>query len=77
MQKRLNSPKLQAGSRIRLSPLGVERCARLKSHTGMVVGINPSGTSFRVLIDGRKLPLSLHESYIEPEGHERPLTRTE
>ena len=62
-------PKLQPtpaiGSRIRLSALGVERCSRLKSQTGIVVGGNPIGTSFRVLIDGRKLPVTLHVSYIE------------
>jgi hypothetical protein len=72
MQKHLNNPELKAGSRIRLSSLGVERCSRLKSRTGLVLGINPGGTSFRILIDGRKMPLSLHGSYIEPEGDDRP-----
>jgi hypothetical protein len=37
----------------------------------MMVGINPGGTSFRILRDGRKLPLSLPESYTEPKGHDR------
>jgi hypothetical protein len=60
------------GSRIRLSALGMERCHRLKSHTGIVVGANPIGTSFRVLIDGRKRPVTLHASYIELEGGLRP-----
>ena len=31
----------------------------------MVVGANPIGTSFRILLDGRKLPVTLHVSYIE------------
>ena len=55
------------GLRIRLSALGARRCSKLKSHTGTIVGINPGGTSFRILIDGRKLPLTLHVSYIESE----------
>jgi len=49
---------------MRLSALGIERCAKLKVRTGVVVGLNPNGTSFRVLMDGRKLPRTLHESYI-------------
>jgi hypothetical protein len=67
MQRNQHHPKLPIGSRFRLSALGIERCPKLKSHTGTIVGANPSGTSFRILIDGRKLPLTLHESYIEPE----------
>ena len=73
--QRPNNPKLVAGSRIRLSALGFEPCPRLKSRTGMIVGINPSGTSFRVLIDGRKLPVTLHQSYVEPDEEEAPLQR--
>jgi hypothetical protein len=65
MQNDHADQKLRAGARIRLSALGVERCYRLKSHTGTIVRINPGGKSFRILIDGRKLPLTLHESYVE------------
>jgi hypothetical protein len=72
MEKRPNNPKLVAGSRIRLSALGIERCPKLKNHTGLIVSINPSGTSFRVLIDGRKLPFTLHQSYVEPDEDRRP-----
>jgi len=63
--------RLGAGARIRLSTLGAERCYRLKSHTGTIVRINPGGTSFRVLIDGRKLLLTLHESYVELNEEQR------
>ena len=70
-----NNPKIVAGSRIRLSPVGFERSPRLKSRTGLIVGINPTGTSFRVLIDGRKLPITLHQSYVEPDEEETPLQR--
>jgi hypothetical protein len=73
MQRRQHNPKLAIGSRIRLSALGIERCSKLKVRTGVVVGINPNGTSFRVLIDGRKLPRTLHESYIEPEEEVQPI----
>jgi len=41
----------------------------------MIVGINPSGTSLRFLIDGRKLPVTLHQSYVEPDEEEAPLQR--
>jgi hypothetical protein len=37
----------------------------------MIVGGNPIGTSFRILLDGRKLPLTLHASYIELDGEQR------
>jgi hypothetical protein len=68
MQKCPEKSKLIPGARIRLSPLGIKRCHRLKSHTGLIISINPGGTSFRVLLDGRKLPLTLHQSYVEPES---------
>jgi hypothetical protein len=60
-----------AGSRIRLTTLGIERCYRFKSHTGIIVGASPIGTSFRILLDGRKLPLTLHASYIELDDEPR------
>jgi len=58
---------LKPGTRVRLTKLGVERCPKLKSHFGIIVGVSHGGKSFRVLIDGRKMPLALHESYIEAE----------
>jgi hypothetical protein len=69
--QRANNPKLVAGSRIRLSHIGIERCPRLKSRTGLVVRIKPTGTSFRVLIDGH----TLHQSYVEPDEEETSLQR--
>jgi hypothetical protein len=77
MQRHQHNPKLPIGSRIRLSSLGIERCSKLKVHTGTVVGVNPNGTSFRVLIDGRKLPRTLHESYIEMEEKRHPIVAAE
>lgn len=58
---------LKPGLRVRLTPLGVERCPRLASHAGIIVGISTRGQAVRVLIDGRTYPVTLHESYIEPE----------
>jgi hypothetical protein len=70
MQKHQPPPVI--GSRIRLSALGMERCSKLKSPTGMIVGVNPICTSFRILLDGRKLPITLHASYIELEDEQQP-----
>jgi hypothetical protein len=70
-------PTPTIGSRIRLSALGMERCSKLKSPTGMIVGVNPIGTSFRILLDGRKLPLTLHASYIELEDEQQPASAAE
>lgn len=56
---------LTVGTRIRLTPLGVERCPRLKAHDGVVVGVGRNAQSFRVLISGRTDAITLHASYIE------------
>ena len=66
MQKYQPTPAI--GARIRLSALGIERCPKFKNPTrGIIVGVNSIGTSFRILLDGRKLPVTLHVSYIELE----------
>lgn len=57
--------ELTAGRRIKLTALGKLRCPKLKNDTGLVVGKSPQSNAFRVLIDGRKMPITLHESYIE------------
>ena len=59
--------ELKPGTRVRLTTLGVQRCPRLRSHTGVIAAASNQSNSFRVLIDGRKLPIALHESYIEAE----------
>jgi hypothetical protein len=59
--------ELKVGSGFRLSALGIKRCRRLKNPTGVIIGVSPTGSSFRVLLDGRKQPVTLHESYIEPD----------
>ena len=58
---------LKVGSRCRLSALGSKRCRRFKSRTGVIVAISPTGSSFRIAMEGRRQPLTLHASYIEPD----------
>ena len=71
MQKYQPTPAI--GSRIRLSALGIERCPKFKNPTcGVIVGANSIGTSFRILLDGRKLPVTLHVSYIELDDELQP-----
>jgi hypothetical protein len=56
--------KFKPGQRIRLSALGKERCPRLSS-TGVVIGSAGRSDAIRVLMDGRKTPMTLHVSYVE------------
>jgi hypothetical protein len=62
---------MKPGSRIRLSSLGIKRCPKFKSHTGTIVGVSATGTSLRILIDGRKLPVTLHKSYVELQPQQK------
>ena len=55
----------------------MERCSKLKSPTGMIVGANRICTSFRILSDRRKLPITLLASYIELEDEQQPGTAAE
>ena len=56
---------LTLGSRVGLSRLGAERCARCIGYTGKVVGFSRANGSIRVLFDGTKTPRSLHPTYLE------------
>jgi hypothetical protein len=64
---RRDDDELTAGRRIKLTALGKLRCPKLKNDTGVVVGKSPQTNAFRVLIDGRKMPITLHETYIEAQ----------
>lgn len=68
MEESLTNSQLFPGARIQLSELGIERCRKLRNHAGVIVSVNPGGRSFRVLLDGRRQPLTLHRSYVEPEA---------
>jgi len=52
---------------IRLSALGKERNPRIRTHTGIIVGNTRGSDAVRILLDGHKLPITLHKSYIEPQ----------
>lgn len=52
--------ELKAGARIRLSALGKQRCPRIKVHTGIIVGRINRADAFRILFDGRKVPVTFH-----------------
>ena len=53
---------LSIGDRVKLSSLGEERSPRM-ARTGVIVGA--IGSSFEVLMDGAKIPVRLHRSYLE------------
>ena len=55
------------GKRIRLSALGKERSPRIKTHTGIIVGKTRGSDTVRILLDGHKLPITIHKSYVEPQ----------
>jgi hypothetical protein len=57
--------ELRPGMRIQLSALGEARSPRMKVHTGVIVGITHGSKRVRIILDGRKKPITLHESYIE------------
>ena len=53
---------IQTGDRVRLSALGQERSPKM-TRTGVIVGA--IGSSFEVLLDGSKVPVRLHKTYLE------------
>jgi hypothetical protein len=58
-------PSIAMGSRVRMSALGAARCPRIADKEGILVGEGRYSNSLRVLVDGSKLPVSLHRDYIE------------
>lgn len=59
------APKLSPGDRVRFTAIGRERNPRLAKLNGTITGITPTSSGYRVLIDGNKRPVLLHETYIE------------
>lgn len=57
--------EFRPGQRIKLSALGKQRCPKIKIHTGVVSGKPGRSDTVRVLMDGRKTPMTLHVSYVE------------
>ena len=64
--------ELAPGTRIRLSALGRKRCPKMTRHAGVVVAKLDRSDAVRVLMDGNKDPSTLHRSYVEAAGEERP-----
>ncbi len=58
-------PNLSIGVRVRMSPLGASRCARLAKKTGTVVGGSVYVNSVSVLFDGNKSPTTIYREYVE------------
>ncbi|TKV73674.1 hypothetical protein FDV58_36305 [Bradyrhizobium elkanii] len=62
----VDEPIFQIGDRVHLSELGTSRLKKAPAKTGRVVGAGKaSKLAFRVLFDGMKTPVSLHQSYLE------------
>ncbi|MCC8942817.1 hypothetical protein H8A99_42025 [Bradyrhizobium sp. Arg68] len=61
-----DQPNFQIGDRVHLSELGASRLKKAPSKTGRIVGAGKaSKLAVRVLFDGMKTPVSLHQSYLE------------
>lgn len=58
--------RIFVGARIKMSKLGQSRNRHFADKEGTVVGSGRLNRSFRVLFDGRKTPITLHQDYIEP-----------
>jgi hypothetical protein len=58
-------PDITIGSRVRMSPLGAERCPSLADKLGTVVGGSVYNNSFSIRFDGNKSSTTLHHNYLE------------
>ena len=56
---------LKAGSRCRLSALGLKNMPRQTQRVCTVVGVSKTKNQFRVMFDGSKSAQTLHRSYLE------------
>ncbi len=61
---------ISIGVRVKMSKLGRSRNRHFAEKIGTIVGSGRLNSSFRVLFDGRKTPITLHENYIEPSASE-------
>lgn len=62
----MDNDDLKIGDRVRLTPLGEQHNAGLKTRTGVIKG-RTRGNGYYVLMDGNKTTSTLHGSYIEAE----------
>jgi hypothetical protein len=57
--------KFKVGARIRLSAMGRARSRRITVQTGVIIGTPHRTDALRILMDGKKQPITLHISYVE------------
>jgi hypothetical protein len=62
----MDDDDLKIGDRVRLTPLGEQHNAGLRTRTGVIKG-RTRGNGFYVLMDGNKTTSTLHRSYVEAE----------
>jgi hypothetical protein len=67
----ISEPELRPGSRFQLTPLGIERCPKLRGRSGTILSLARNANGFRVQFDGAKTAQSLHRSYIMPIDQDR------
>ena len=54
------------GDRVQINALGATRCPRLANKTGTIVGRSSAYVNCaRVILDGNKLPTSVHCDYLD------------
>lgn len=58
-----DDPEFEIGDRVRLSALGKQRSPRTPDRTGKILAI--FGSTYKVLMDGKVMPVRLHGSYLE------------
>jgi hypothetical protein len=58
---------LPAQTRFRMTELGRDRHPLTRSHCGVIIRVNATGSGYVVLLDGARSPRTLHHSYIEPD----------
>jgi hypothetical protein len=65
--------ELKPGCRIQLTSLGAERCRKLQTRGGTILGEARNANGFRIQFDGVKRPQSLHRTYIMPFDEDEPV----
>lgn len=66
-----DQPIFRVGDQVRLNELGTSRMKKARSKTGRVIGSGKnSKQTIRVLFEGLKTPVSLHQSYLELDKRE-------
>jgi hypothetical protein len=59
--------EFEIGDRVRLSALGRQRSPKTPDRTGKIVAI--FGSTYKVVMEGKVMPVRLHGSYLEKVGN--------